>query len=959
MNQEYPDYFESNLSLLEKYHPQTWKQITENPPEPLGNVFFTPDGKPNLIVMSDQGNSVIMHNETDPEKDSNNFISRIPSDYQGFVGILGMGLGYGVSNILKERPMVQWLAVFDLEPGIFVQALRYTDFSDLFKNPRLILRIGTRTPINEALAPADNAIKLEHSFILHHLQSFNSHLDAYEQLKSDLFSYVNAMNIEGTTVKFLGKSFIDNRFKHISTIHHHHIIDQLENIFRDKPAILVAGGPSLDKNIHLLKQVTDKAVIFAADTVLPALLNHGISPHFVTSIDPNNLTFEKFAHVVSKTKDTSLICSASVNLKTAKIMPAKKIFWTFKANSIESWLNHFLGGRLNTGGASTVAHLNLIAAEILGCNPITLIGQDLAYPGTASHAKGTVLHGAAPSELKGSGSETEVTMGIDGQMVRTDRGFLSMKRHFENMIQSSSKKFINATEGGAHIEGTEILKLQEVINTYCTETIHTNHYLEDHYKKITPAMTENLFREFQSLLKIIQSARKKIKQSDVIADSLLKTLNKQKKGRTIVKSFNMLSPSQQKQIIKLDQLHAALDNTEKVWHILEEITMEGLKKSERQKLAIAHLEKDPSRYMEWLVKNLNRLIEINSVRNECLNTLVQNIEMIFSFRQQEQIFNENIDEGKNPAENRMNLARLYISSDDYCLARPLLDQLRSDLPGSGEVYYLSGCTALQSNEFPEADLFFKRAMELEHGLSEQIKDYRSKIGDEFLSFVRHFQRVTTRDASIKYTISKGLLFCPFHAGLKNELISILNRDLNKTETLLKASDYSQAKMLIQDWHERITNNAHLLDCIPEEPLTGIFLNEAKLQLYERDYPKAIESLNTALKYSPDEHDIYFMLIDTYFVAEDYTNGIAILNQAVAVDVKFAGYWETIGDQLQEAGQQDDAILAYEKCFYYQPENILLLKKIGDCYMAMDQLEAAKAAYEHLQSKLSSNKSEQT
>ena len=55
--------------------------------------------------------------------------------------------------------------------------------------------------------------------------------------------------------------------------------------------------------------------------------------------------------------------------------------------------------------------------------------------------------------------------------------------------------------------------------------------------------------------------------------------------------------------------------------------------------------------------------------------------------------------------------------------------------------------------------------------------------------------------------------------------------------------------------------------------------------------------------------------------------------------------------MQKAGQIDDAVSAYEQCFMALPENIALLKKMGDCYMAMGQPEAAKEAYEQLKCRL--------
>ena len=79
---------------------------------------------------------------------------------------------------------------------------------------------------------------------------------------------------------------------------------------KDTPAFLVSGGPSLDENIHHLSKAQGKGVIIAVDSVLPTLLENGITPDFVTAIDPQDLIFEKFAPVTNQeeAKNISLIC---------------------------------------------------------------------------------------------------------------------------------------------------------------------------------------------------------------------------------------------------------------------------------------------------------------------------------------------------------------------------------------------------------------------------------------------------------------------------------------------------------------------------------------------------------------------------------------------------------------------------------------------------------------------------
>ena len=946
MNQEFTDYYESNLKLLEKNHPSIWKHIIEDKPEALGEISHAPNGNPNLIVTDRQGNCIVLHDETNPKKEGRDFLKKVIPDHKGFIAILGMGLCYSALNILKERPQLQYLAIFELETGIFIQALHCTDLSPILKDPRLILGIGANSRVHEVLAPADRTLQLETSNLFYHQPSFNFNPKGYNQLNDDLFAHINGLNIGGTTTRILGKDFLTNRFKHVSTIHHNLLLEQIQNKFDGVPAILVAGGPSLDKNIHLVKQVQEKALIIAVDTALPALLKSGVHPHFLTCIDPNNLTYEKFADFVPQAKEIALICSSWVNPKTPKFFPADQIFWTFTSKPIEAWINTLLGGRLMTGGASTVAHLNLISAEILGCDPIIFIGQDLAYPGTASHAKNTILHGSAPLDIVTSNKE-ETVKGIDGKTIRTNRAFLSMKKHFEAAIAVSSRTYINSTEGGAHIEGTKILPLQETIDLYCKEPINATQRLKVYYENIKSANPEKLLFAFDGMLNKIKQIQRQIKKSDSLMESLLKELSRLKKARVPIKSIEMLSKPYQEKVTKIDHFHKTLDETIDVWKILEEITMDGLKESERQKQDISILKNDPDKYIEWLIKNLRRLLGINGIRKSTSTLLAANLNMVISFRRNEINYKRQIATGVKKAEYCLKLARLYMESQNYYLAKPLVEELCQTMPGSGELFFLRGCIALQFNEHSNAKKYFETAMTYNPEMSRSIESYQKSLGDEFFSFAQHFKTLPNREASIRYMLIKGLEYCPDHNDLKRELTSLLKQDLQIIKSHLKNQQHENAASLVTRWHKIMTEHEDLKKSLSVELVKQVFLNYGKLNLSKKNYPEALESFNKALAFLPHDHELLFIAIDTCFIAKDYSRGIELLNHAIKVDREFAAYWETLGDQLQAENQNEEAIVAYEKCFIHLPEKINLLKKIGDCYMDTGELEAAKAAYEQL------------
>ncbi len=109
-------------------------------------------------------------------------------------------------------------------------------------------------------------------------------------------------------------------------------------------------------------------------------------------------------------------------------------------------------------------------------------------------------------------------------------------------------------------------------------------------------------------------------------------------------------------------------------------------------------------------------------------------------------------------------------------------------------------------------------------------------------------------------------------------------------------------------------------------------------------------MQAALKFTPDNPDLYATAAELFFAMQDFTNGITHLNKAVELDRSYAVLWENMGDHLHQTGEINDAIAAYEQGFIAIPENINLLKKIGDCYLENGQIEAAREVYKMVKEK---------
>jgi len=950
MKSDLPDFYESNLSLLEKHYPDIYKIMTESPPDPMGEIFLSPDGKPNLKVVNKEGKPINLHDANDPEAEVPQFLKMVPENSTGFVALLGMGLGYTPLALLQQRPYIRHLAVFELEPGIFRHALQYRDLSSMLSDPRLMLSVSRDPEVPKVLAPANRALQLEAIHTLSHLPSFSFDNAAYQELSDKVFACVNSFNVGGATILGHGNLFIANRFRHLSAIHHNYLLESLKGAFSEIPAIIVAGGPSLDKNIHLLPMAKNKAVIIAADTVLPPLLARGVSPDFVTSIDYQDLTYEKFANVAPIAKGVGLICASWVTPKVPKGFPAENVFWTFSARPIEKWLNTLLGGKVLTGGAGTVAHLNLTAAIIMGCSPIIFVGQDLAFTGSKDHAENIVLTSKKLLEEQLKQKKDIVWIeGIDGGKVPTNRAFLSDKKHFENVMASHSGHYINATEGGAHLEGTEALSLKEVLNLHCSQEHDISNRICSCLKDSRISDTKKLLSELRTTLKQVKNLQKTITKTDRLTHAVSKELSRREKTGAKYRSFSALPKPLQQKVHEIDACHKRLDSAGKIWQILEEVTMDGLRQSERMMHEIGKLESNPEKYMEWFSKNLERLDSINTVRTNVLATIEEHLSKTLDHHTKERILLKDIDKDQN----LLDLAGFYFESGHLVLAMPILEKLLSAMPDSAEIHFYLGCIAAHHTDYEKADKYFQRAEQLDpENFKKRVNEFRRQLGNQYFGYANKYRNIDRN--TFKRMLLKGLRYCKDHTNIKKELEVLTVGDLKEINSALESdtpAKHEDANALIRAWHKDLEENKNLSSCLTIEQVAQFYRFYGNLLVSEEDFAGAVESFSKALALSPNNPDLHIFIMDALFSQEEFTHGINHLKKAVELDRAYAQYWENMGDNLQKAGQMNDAILAYEQCLISLPENIALLKKMGDCYLAMDQPEAAREAYRQLKGKL--------
>ncbi|MCA1787781.1 MAG: DUF115 domain-containing protein, partial [Desulfobacteraceae bacterium] len=344
-------YFDNNLALLKKHHPHLVDLVSQTKvASQKSALVFAQNGKPNIQAETSEGDLVLIHDPDDPGSESDTFLSMVPRDSTGVVLMFGMGLGYSVLELLKNRARVQFLIVFEANRDFFVHAMHAMDLSPILTDKRVVICIEKPEDLSLVMAPANRALMLEDIHSLNLLSCFKVN-PVYETISSDVFAYINAFNTEGATKILYGKKFVENRLKHLTAMHHDKKLEDLKGRFEKIPAQIIAAGPSLDKNIDQIHKAVGKAVIICVDTALPNLLEHGITPNFVTSIDYKELSYEKIAGVASHpaSRQVNLICTTWVTDMVPKVFPFNTVFWAFNNSALENWMNVSMGGRLAVG----------------------------------------------------------------------------------------------------------------------------------------------------------------------------------------------------------------------------------------------------------------------------------------------------------------------------------------------------------------------------------------------------------------------------------------------------------------------------------------------------------------------------------------------------------------------------------------------------------------------------------
>lgn len=288
---------------------------------------------------------------------------------------------------------------------------------------------------------------------------------------------------------------ISNMFHNINEIINNPGINMLKDTFKDKPAIVVATGPSLTKQLPLLKELQDKAVIIAADASLKPLLEFGIRPHLVASLE----RIPETVAMLNRWKDDEL---DGIYLAACPVVP-KEVYMGYPGPRVIVYRNfdHFKWLDIERGilqVEQSSGNMAFKIAEELGCNPIALVGQDLAFVGDKTHADDAPLfEGESQNHL--NMSRIKVPGNVEPE-VETHQIWYDCLKAYEHDLKMYQGKCYNCTEGGAKIQGATIGTLKEFSSLCEAPASSIRQTITDTLASFTPSSTEHLLGKIDSAI---------------------------------------------------------------------------------------------------------------------------------------------------------------------------------------------------------------------------------------------------------------------------------------------------------------------------------------------------------------------------------------------------------------------------------------------------------------------------
>jgi hypothetical protein len=422
----------------------------------------TPSGAPTA-----KRDGVYLHGRHDPARDADGQVRREIDGTCTTVIVIGFGLGYGAEAARRAFP-VQPLLVVEPDSHVFLAALSSRDLRHFLEDPAVHLHVGAQP---ESLPAMLETLPLARPGFLRLRSALHARPGTYRASEETIQSWLLRRDINVNTLNRFGRLWVRNLCRNMGEFFRCPGVAALHGIFDGLPALVVAGGPSLDAIAPWLAELRQRMLVVSVNTPLRACRERGVEPDFTTVVDPQYWASRSLDWTLARRG--VLVAEPSTCPRVFR-RDEERFFLCSSLFPLGETLEAAVGekGKIGAGGSVSTSAWDL--ARLLGARPLYAAGLDLGFPGMRTHCRGAYPESMWLSEadrfspLESSSFQSLRDIGLfparstDGGSTPTDRRMLLYKWWFENQLRMHPDLRCYTLSGeGIAIEGMPLARLED------------------------------------------------------------------------------------------------------------------------------------------------------------------------------------------------------------------------------------------------------------------------------------------------------------------------------------------------------------------------------------------------------------------------------------------------------------------------------------------------------------------
>ena len=550
--------FLKNLAVLAQKNPKLAQDLQA----------YVPSEVPKLIqengVYNLQYKDKLLHNPISPLGEANEVFARSNNTPVSIHLIYGLGLGYlfQIASINSQGDVI----LYEPDLNILWFAFTLVDFTkDLSKS-----NVYITSKIEEVLEIIYKKSGSKNSPVLLTLPSQrNLNPKGFDELVKKLQDIIGSFTLDRKYIKYKVYPALKMLLQNIPSLLKEEPLARSKNCYEGKTAVVVSAGPTLDRDIEILKAYRDRYILFTVGTAVKTLYANGIKPDFICIIETYNSVRQLEGLDL---KDVNFITEPFSNPELRKF-DFKKIYSHISANSPINQLWAEISGENieEYWSKGTVSYTALNCARLLGCTKIVLVGQDLAYVEGQCYSKDSAYkdlmckynaekekweivpksfedfakaisalddplqrNKVAENRLRNLNASLYYVRGIQGGMLPTESVYATFVKPLQEYVAHfNDRSYINASLVGAQLDGFNNLPLEEALKD--TEPVGNINLTSDFQFSSSEIEVnlKNKLLELKKVLNYVEDGKKiakalnnEIKRYRVVSQEVLKILKK-------------------------------------------------------------------------------------------------------------------------------------------------------------------------------------------------------------------------------------------------------------------------------------------------------------------------------------------------------------------------------------------------------------------------------------------------